>query len=270
MGYSILAIEGDIKMAKRSGAYKEYYLNTLQDTNLSSGTGVVFTDVDLRLDTDADFELNKISHVATSSDIKVTFKDDAFGRFYQNSPLDLRNISGTILSGITPNGFLPYILPSPVLIQAATNFTAAFADDSGSGNSIRMSLHGAKIRTGNAPWNYDWRARASFFYRGTATLDADSTASLNIPINIDSHFLVKKITAFRTGAALITVKDSATDRQWMDKPVHIDNFAGNSQFPNILPAPRFIQRGTVINITLQDLSSSSNIIDIVFTGEKLF
>ena len=250
--------------------FKEYYIYNIDNTSLTGGNGTVFTDTDLRLDTDADFECMKRIHVATDDQILVAFKDDAFGRNLQNTPLDLRTISGKSISSITPNGFLPFVLPRPYLFRAATTITAAFSDFSTSANSIRLALHGAKIRTGVAPWAASWRATPAFDYAGLVTLDADGTASINISINIDAHFVIRKITAIREGAALITIKDGATDRQWMDRPVHIDNLAGNAQFPNILPAPRFIYKGSVINITLQDLSSSSNTIRLVFHGEKLF
>jgi hypothetical protein len=250
--------------------YKEYYIYSIDNQELAGGNGTVFTDTDLRLDTDADFECIKRIHVATDDQILVAFKDDSFGRNLQNQPLDLRTISGTSIASITPNGFLPFVLPRPYLFRAATTITAALSDFSTSANAIRLSLHGAKIRNGQAPWAESWRATPAFDYTGSVTLAANGTASMNISINIDAHFVVRKITAIRAGAALITIKDGATDRQWMDRPIHIDNLAGNSQFPNILPAPRFIYKGSVINITLQDLSASSNFIRLNFHGEKLF
>lgn len=260
-------------------AFKEYYIYNLDDTSLAAGSlaSPVFTDTTIRTDSDADFEVMKRTHIATDSRILVQYRDDAYGRFLQNRRLDLRAVSGTVLFttgvvdvGIHPNNFLPYVLTRPFLVRAATTFTASFADFSGSANSIRHSLHGAKLRVGEAPWKANWKATPYFDYSQNVTIAANGSASVNIPINIDSHFLVRRITATRTGALLITVKDGATERQWMNTSVHIDNFAGNSQFPNILPAPRFIWRGSVINITVQDLSGASNDLEIVFSGEKLY
>jgi hypothetical protein len=91
-----------------------------------------------------------------------------------------------------------------------------------------------------------------------------------VNINIDSHFLIRRLTATRTGAALVTIKDAATERQWMNTSIHIDNVFGNGMFPNVLPAPRFIWRGSVINITAQDLSGASNRLILTFSGEKLY
>lgn len=264
-------------------AWKEYFIYNFVNTALPAGTAnglpsvQSFTDVTTRWDSDADFELIKRSHIATDSRIYVNYRDDAYGRFINNSPLDLRTISGTRLFttgvvdvGIHPNNFLPYILTNPMVIRAATTFTSSFADFSGAQNSIYHAFHGAKLRKGNAPWDAKWKATPYFDYTVPLTLAANSTASVNLSINIDSHFIVKKLTATRTGPALISIKDSATERQWMNTSVHIDNLFGNSQFPNNLAAPRFIFRGSVINVTAQDLSGASNQLFLTFAGEKLY
>lgn len=258
-------------------AWKEYYSYNIENLSLDAGAGTVFEETTIKTDTDADFELVKRTHVATSDKILARFKDDAYGRNFQNAALDIRDISGAPVSDISVGsvtqhkGHLGFILPRPILIRAATTYTAEFADNSGLANSVRMSLHGSKIRPGKAPWDEPWRARPSFDYTsGLVTIAANSTAVVNIPINIDAHFLIHKITATRTGPLLVTVKDGATDRQWMDRAVHIDNFAGNAHYPNILPAFRFIYKGSVISVALQDLSGASNEVRINFHGEKLF
>lgn len=257
--------------------YKEYYINNIENTALTAGTGVTFTDTTIRTDTDSDFELIKRTHIATDNRILAQFKDDGYGRNYQNAAIDIRSISGPPVGNIAagdPNpmrGMLPFVLPRPILIKAGTTYTASFSDNSGLANSIRLALHGAKLRNGKAPWEEAWRARPAMDYTtGAVTIAANQTASVNIVVNVDAHFLIHKITATRTGAALITVKDGASDRQWMNVATHIDNFAGNSQFPNILAAPRFVFKGSVVNITLQDLSGASNTVRINLHGEKLF
>ena len=271
MGLSYLAI------ARRTKMYKEYFINNIDATSLDAGSGVAFSELTIRTDSDADFELLKRTHVATDNRIMVKFKDDGYGRNYQNSALDLRSISGAPLSNISAgdpnqmNGFLPFVLPRPVLIKGATTYTAELADFSGLANSVRLAMHGAKLRIGNAPWNESWRARPAYDYTtGRITLAANGTSSVNVSVNIDAHFLIHKITATRTGAALVTAKDGAADRQWMNVATHIDNFAGNAHHANILSAPRFVYKGSVVNFTLQDISGSSNVIQINLHGEKLF
>lgn len=264
-----------------ANAYKEYFIYSFEDTALAAGSGNVFEDVSVRMDSDADFEVMKRSHVAIDNDIRVKFQDDSYGRQFQNDDMDLRAVSGCPLEcsgvvdvGINLNNFCPFILPRPYLIRAGTNFTCSYADASGVENSIRQSFHGAKIRPGRAPWDQEWNAKPPYDYTtGVQTIAAGGTASIQLSVQIDAHFLVQKITGRRKSQApgLVTIKTGGTDRMWMDKAVHFDNLVGNAQFPNILPAPRLVERGATISITIQNLSATvEGEYEIVFVGLKLF
>lgn len=262
-------------------AYKEYFIYSFEDTVLGAGAGTIFDDVIVKFDSDADFELIKRSHVAIDNRIRVRYQDDSFGRQFQNASMDLRAVSGTILeaSGVVDigqslNNFMPFILPRPYLIRAGTTYTSSYADFSGSANSIRESFHGAKIRQGVAPWDAEWEAKPPYDYTtGSLVITAGNTASLSINIGIDAHFLVQKIVGTRTSQspALVSVRTGGNDRTWMDKAVHFDNLVGNAQFPNILPAPRLCERGSSIQVTIQNLSATvTGTYEIVFSGLKLF
>ena len=266
------------KIADLPKFYKEYFIYTAEDTSIVGGTGTVFEDTTTRFDRDANFEAHKFIHVATDNRIYARFNDNAMGRYYSNAAVDLRHISGTAFNSITPNGFMPFILPAPLTVHAGTTLTTAFADFSGSTNSVRFSMHGAKIMQGIAPWLgkvqgdelVPYKARVPFFYTQSVTLGASSAASLNISVNYDADFMIHTVTGTRTAGATITIQDGSQNRSSMDRPVHLDNFMGNSQFPNKFSAPRFIRFGSVINLSLQDLSGSSNTVSITFTGEKLY
>lgn len=263
-------------------AYKEYFCFSFEQLVLPSGTGVVFSDVTVKMDSDADFEIIKRHHVAIDDRIRVRYQDDSFGRQFQNASMDLRAISGTVLEsqvamidiGESINNFMPYILPRPYLIAAGTTYTASYADFSGAANTLRETFHGAKIRQGKAPWDQQWRAKPPYDYTtGSQVVTAGNTASLSISIGIDAHFLVQKIVGTRiSGApALISIRTGGNDRTWMDKPVHWDNIVGNGQFPNILPAPRLCERGSTIAITVQNLSLvNSGTYELILSGLKLF
>jgi hypothetical protein len=182
--------------------------------------------------------------------------------------------TGVVDVGISLNNFMPYILPKPYLIRAGSTYTASYADASGVTNSIRESFHGAKIRQGKAPWDQQWNAKPSYDYTtGSQAVAAGGTVSLQISIGIDAHFLVQKIVGVRTSQspALVTFRTGGVDRTWMDKAVHFDNIVGNAQFPNVLPAPRLVGRGSTITVTIQNLSSTvAGTYEIIFSGLKLF
>jgi hypothetical protein len=267
-------------------AYKEYFCYSFEDLSLTAGSGVAFEDVTVKMDSDSDFEIIKRSHIAISDLIRVKYQDDSYGRQFQNLSMDLRAISGTTLqaSGVVDigqaptNNFMPYFLPRPYLIRAGTTYTASYADFSGSTNSIRETFHGAKIRQGKAPWDQEWAAKPPYDYttalnNAPTTIPASGSAILQISVGIDAHFLVQKIVGTRSSGApaLVTIRTGGNDRQWMDKAVLFDNIVGNAQFPNVLPAPRLVERGSTISITIQNLSAVfAGTYEIVFSGLKLF
>ena len=279
------SIEG-VGMAKELvNAYKEYFIYSFEDLSLLAGSGQVFEDVTVKMDSDADFEIMKRIHFATDNRIRVRYQDDSYGRQFQNASMDIRGVSGTVLEatgvvdiGQSLNNFMPYILPRPYLIRAGTTYTSSYADFSGVANSIRESFHGAKIRQGQAPWDQNWAAKPPYDYttaqNNTGTvITPGNTAILQINIGIDAHFLVQKIVGTRTSGApaLVTIRTGGNDRQWMDKAVHFDNLVGNAQFPNVLPAPRLCERGSTVSITIQNLSSVfSGTYEIILSGLKLF
>jgi hypothetical protein len=262
-------------------AYKEYFCYSFEDLSLTAGTGVTFEDVTVKMDSDADFEIIKRHHVSIDNRIRVKYQDDSYGRQFQNASMDLRAISGAVLEatgvvdiGQSLNNFMPYILPRPYLIRAGTTYTASYADASGVTNSVRETFHGAKIRQGKAPWDQEWSAKPPYDYTtGSQVITAGNTASLSINIGIDAHFLVQKIVGVRTSLspAVVSIRTGGNDRTWMDKAVHFDNLVGNAQFPNILPAPRLAERGSSIQITIQNLSATvAGTYEIIFSGLKLF
>lgn len=258
-------------------AYREYYSYSFENTALVAGSGNVFADTLVRLDPDADFEVMSRIHVATSDLIFLRFSDDSFGRYQQNNNIDLRMVSGRALPLWAQTGtkytmaFLPNVVTTPYLLSAGSVVTASFADASGLANSIRQTWHGAKIQDGKAPWDRQWNQEVYFAYTtGPLTVAASGTTSFSLNINMDAHFLIEQLKAVRTGGALITIKDGSTDRQWMDRAVHIDNLFGNAIFPHKLLANRFVTRGSPISIGITDISGAANTIELVFVGTKLF
>jgi hypothetical protein len=108
---------------------------------------------------------------------------------------------------------------------------------------------------------------------GSVSVAAGNTASLSINVGIDAHFLVKKLVGTRTSQspALVSIRTGGNDRTWMDKPVYFDNIVGNGQFPNVFPAPRLCERGSSIQITIQNLSATvAGTYELIFSGLKLF
>lgn len=268
-----------MKSPKRENEWAEYFVYSAEFLPLTGGTGVTFTDTEMRIDSDSDFEFVKTMYQPTTARFRVKYRDDTSGRYLQKGSQDIRTIGGTSLYTIapgnpTPPGFLPFIWPKPYRISSATTLTVQASDFSGLSVNTRLSFHGNKIRSGQAPWDREYRAIVPYVYSisssGTVSVAASQTLSTSIATDNDAPFLIQKIVGARTGPALVTMKDGARDRQWMNIAVHFDNLVGSGHYPNVLPSPRYIARGSVISITIQDLSAAANTVEINFVGVKLY
>jgi len=264
---------------RRNGEWAEYFIYNVEFLPLSAGSGNVFSDGEIRIDTDSEFEFVKTMYQPATGRFRVQYRDDTSGRFLQKGSQDIRTIGGTalIISGLgspTPPGFVPFIWPRPYRIASSTTMTVSAADFSNTSYNARISFHGNKVRPGRAPWDQEFRAIVPYVYSlsssGSVTVGANQTLSTSIVTDKDSAFLVQKIVGARSGECLVSIKDGAKDRHWQNIPTHFDNLVGSGSFPNVLPSPRYIARGATITVTIQDLSGASNSVEINFVGVKLY
>jgi len=257
--------------------YREYYIQEASKTLTASATGTSLETHTLKIDRDSDFEIVRTTYAATNDRIKVKMRDDVLGLYLLKDAADIKAIAGrnTLDIGLS-NSFLPFNWPQPHhIVRAGATLTLEMADYSNVSNAVRLALHGSKIKQGQPPWA-EWvtnpkrmRPMIYSFSGGAKTVTANGTATALIEADIDSHFLVQKITGIRTGGATISVNEGASGREWSNQAMHLDNLVGNGSFPNILPAYRFITKGSTLTINLTDLSGASNVIDVVLIGVKL-
>lgn len=259
------------------GEYLEYFCYNWEDTSIAAGTGTLFEDTNVRIDQDADFVALANVYSATDPNILVRFINEDTGQYLYNRACDVSSIAGSGIAGNTVGGqaeeYLYYACPlcCPMRINGGPIVTMQAADFNNSGtNALYFTMHGAKIRKGQAPWLQNYKRRSPFVYSDTVQVAANGAIPMNLPINQDADFAVYSITAWMDGNATILIKDGGSDRIWMDRAMRIRNMVGNGQKPHILEAPRMIYRGTGITVTLADLSGSANDIRLAFHGEKLF
>lgn len=264
-------------IAEQRPFWREYFVYAFEYLPLTAGTtnalpnALPFTSLSpiLKLDSDSDFEHISTVYVATDSRVYMRISDNTMGRRLHTETIDMRAYAGQVLTGITANGFIAREMTSPHLFRAATTIGMEMADFSGSNNTIRVALHGCKVRPGRPPYAREYQAKTHHTYIiQPATISANQTQIFTLSTDNDSDFMVNEITGIRSGAALVSVKHGS--KNWMNIPVHFDNLIGNGQFPNRLKYPVFIKRGETIIITVQDLSGSDNIIKIQMEGWKLF
>lgn len=250
---------------------------------------VPFASFPIRIHSDSDFEWIKTLYTFTDPRVYARLQDDSSGRRLHRSTLDLRLAAGqgvnfaALVANIESTAFLPFIEPAPYTIAAASVFTVDAADFSAALNTVRISFHGNKVRPGFAPWEVDeagqgrlYRARAPFKLvlppdGTTMTVPANQTVNYSAPMDMEGDFLVHRITGLHTGAALIQLQDgSGRDRLWQDRAVDFALMCGTGIFPMILPAPRFVYRGSSVQAIVRDTSGAANRLKIILHGEKLY
>lgn len=268
----------------RDPIWGEFFVYNTTFTAMAVGSGVTYVSNDIRIDSDADFQFLKTMYFNTNdnADIFVKYRDDSNGRYLLKNGTALRTIAGRSLS-IDNSGafdFRPFIWSVPFNMRRASTFGVEAANGHGVITpTVYIAFHGAKLRQGLAPWKkpgpkmpyvYPLARNINTLPEGVVRIAANQTISTNISIDKDSNFIIKSITGGATGAALVTIQEMGRDRQWMNSSTHIRNLVGSGAFPNVLAAPRFIPRGSVINVTIQDISAAQNDVSINFCGMKLF
>src|SRR5712691_3067173 len=159
--------------APQSPRWKEYFVYSadfvaalqlpagVANADPTALAGGAFFPFPIKIHTDSDFEWLKTVYSFTDPRVYLRFQDDTSGRRLHRSTLDARLSAGIGVSfaaaipNIESTAFLPFIEPEGYTIAAATTFTIDAADFSGVANTVRVSLHGNKVRPGWAPWERD-------------------------------------------------------------------------------------------------------------------
>ncbi len=251
---------------RTQNGWLEYYIYGYS-VSLPAGTGTVFTPGNILVESEADFEAHKIVYQASNGNILIRLRDGGTGNYFVKDATDITLLGSNFIG-------TPFVLPGKLKFTAGSMYTVEAADASGVAQTLRLYFHGAKRRPGIAPW--DARRWASITEAYTFTtqrqaLGASSTQSYMIQIDKYAHFKLIKITGKVLGQCLITIKQSgAPSYDWQNTAVHSSCLLGNGQFPNILYAPRWIPKLSVISIDVQDLSGVANEVEIVLWGQKFY
>lgn len=260
--------------------FREHFTYNVDFVSLIGGTGTSFTDAspNLTISSDADFLIKRTMHFATSNVANLKLQDLRTGRFLFKTQEDLRTISGTALSSITANGFVPYNWPKPYMVLRNKQLKVSAADASGVANTIRIAFHGEHIWDFNPYPNYDptntKRSRMSMTYESSALSPAaaiNAKTNGNVRIDDDADFVCTKITGIVTGDGQVSIATQGmSNMHWQNSPTDVNNLIGNSQFPHTFSQPRFIPKNSTIYIEFTNLTALANTLTLQFHGYKLF
>lgn len=262
-------------------AWKDYFIYSFNFLPLAAGVGdalaavSVFTDNLLRIHPQSDFQGLKSAYVSTDPRVYIQFFDQSTGRYFTQVPgVDARAFLGTLLAiGPGANALQFRNFGQPVKLSGGAPFNCRASDFSGAPNTVRISIHGVKLRPGNPPWTdlkRNYYKDEYFVYPVQIALLANQTSQNAIAADLDADWFITRILCQRTDAALIKFTTGTSEYEWQDKPVHLDNFSGNIAGYNILPEPKMIQAGTVLSIELSDISGNPNVITLSIEGIKRY
>jgi len=162
---------------------------------------------------------------------------------------------------------------APYLLKPSATLSMEVANTSSIANVARISFHGAKVLEGSAPWEKSYKSRVPFTINvAFGAIAANGTSPGVVSVGHEGDFLIQTISANRTGQATVFITESTRGRDWMDKAVHLDNFAGPGYAPNTLlqKSHRFLLGGSALNIVITNLESVANTVSMSFSGYKLY
>jgi hypothetical protein len=112
-----------------------------------------------------------------------------------------------------------------------------------------------------------------------SALTASGDTTVNVAIDSDSDFVVRYVNLIDHSAAgtevsdpdlLMQLIDQGSGRTLQNTPVHVQNICGTGQRPGILPEPKLIKGGSILQVTLTNREATTPRVDVAFEGFKVF
>lgn len=107
-------------------------------------------------------------------------------------------------------------------------------------------------------------------YTKKITLQANQRKNEDLYILADSDFIIEKIIGLYDASFKIQIKDTTRNYDWFQNPIRSELFFGTAQYPNKLPYPIEIKRGSLIKFDIENLSDSVNNVELFFEGYRVF
>jgi hypothetical protein len=214
----------------------------------------------LLLDSDKDFVLQAITG-SRSGLYSAKITDTGIGRNLQNYRVQDDNFAG--------NAQNPNYLMHPAYFARGSAIGLDLLDRSGGSNTIQLGFHGYLVVNPPLPtmvYNESWYQLST----DRQALTANGKQDVAVLVDQRGDFVLQKIVSSQTGAFQLQILDSRSNTLLTKSLTNNTIIAGTAQRPFILPQPRFIGRGTTILVTLKDTSGSSNTVELVMEGYRVF
>lgn len=234
--------------------------------------------IGVNIDREADFEIYRLVHLATSVNYRVALAD-------QDDRLLIGGIApATNLFG---DGQRPFRLPGARLLKRTNQIRTRALDRSGAPNTVRQLFIGAQIFPAPPfvipPWRFaePYTLEVNFGAEATddfAQVPANGSAEGSIRIPGDSWFEVHTLQISRTAAATIQLLTNGF-REWFRSPVHVDLLGASdfitalnvsAQWPYEFRPAKLLPVNTAVVVRLADLSAALNSVRVTFTGLRRY
>lgn len=214
--------------------------------------------------TDSYFVVKRLAAISTST-FTTRIYNGSTGRVYSDVRVNNANIWGTIQ--------LPNVLLDPMVLPPNSNVLLDLTDSSGSTNTIQCVLVGYRWFDLSKPPVFGRRGVRLEWFQYSAVPDAaiagNGKTIVQTRVDADSDFILRKLIATSTGTFQAQISDSGSKDVWMDQYIRNANLFGTTQYPNVLPKPRLIRRNSTIQTEIEDVSGSSNTVQIIYEGAKI-
>jgi len=208
--------------------------------------------------------------VAAANSFSALFYNGATGRTLMNLPINARNLFGAG-NPLGIGEILPANLKDAIILPPSSTLQIAVTDLSGAPNTVQLVFGGYRwydlskppvVKRGNA--RLEWYSQSV-----NTVLAANAQSNVQIRIDSDADFLVRKIMAVTTNPYTVQISDSSTQESWSDVPQVMSNLAGNAAFPYWLPKPKLIRANSTISFQFADLGAGTTI-QFVLEGAKVY
>lgn len=262
--------------------WKEYFVYSINKAITTTDINV-FTNVNLKTAFDADFELHAISCKPThyNANVFIKIKNNEDGIITLNPMgFGLKSISGIHGFGC----FSPYILKHPFFIKAGSELDFEISNFHTTTNTVRMALHGSKIRDGEHPlFNKQIREQRFHIYSNMKNIASGIKDTFTIQIDNDSYFVLKQLNGFQdynagfdfmsdTGYFNVLMTDNYTQKSWSNESVIFWNLIGNGSFPNNIYkyGEKVFPPNSIITIEGENVGNTTSDLYISLIGDKIY
>ena len=261
--------------------WKEYFVYNINKAITTTSISV-FSDVSIKTAFDADFELYAISANPTNHNANVfmRIKNDEDGIITLNPMgFGLRSFAGVHNRRM----FNPYLLRYPLLIKAGNEIEFEISNFHTTTNTVRITLHGAKIRQGEHPLlNRNIKDREFAIYTGTKNIASGTKNTFVIQTDSDSFFILKQLNGFidyvnndyttDTGYFNVLITDNYSQKAWMNESINFFNLLGNGSYPNNLYkySEKVIPPNSIITIEGENVGNTAGDLYVSLIGDKIY